>query len=360
MIPQIQPWIDEEELKEVTEVMKSTWITEAKKTEKFEEMFKELTNAKYAYAFSNGTMTLFTALKILGIGKGDEVIVPSITFTATINPVIFAGAKPIIVDVNKETVCMDADLIEAKITPKTKAIMPAHLYGQIADMEKIMKLAKKHNLFVIEDAAQAVGVKFNGKHAGTFGDYGSFSFYGNKTITTGEGGMIVTNDKKLAEEAYKFKNHGRLEKGKFIHESIGLNFSFTEMQAAIGIAQMRKLPKIIQRKNEIRNLYMKELSNVPGVKFPKIDSRCTPVHWFTNIIVEDAEKLCEELKKEEIQTRRFFYPIAKQPCYKDFNFAGKFENADYLYKHGLSLPSSVIISDEDIYKVCMAIKKIFL
>jgi perosamine synthetase len=358
MIPQIQPWIDDEELKEVTEVMKSTWLTEYKKTAQFEEMFKDLTKAKYAYAFSNGTTTLYTALKVLGIGEGDEVLVPSITFTATINPAILLGAKPVLVDIDKETFCMDADLIEAKITPRTKAIMPAHLYGQCADMEKIMRIAKKHNLFVIEDAAQAVGVKYNGKHAGTFGDFGSFSFYGNKTITTGEGGMLVTNDEKLAQEAYRFKNHGRLQKGVFVHEKIGMNFSFTEMQAAVGVAQLNKLDRIIKRKEEIRNIYLRELKGVKGITFPEIDSKCTPVHWFTNIIVKDAEKLSEELKKKEIQTRRFFFPIQKQPCYKEYNFKGEFPVADFAYKCGLSLPSSYIVKNEDVLKVCKAIKEI--
>ncbi|VVB74522.1 Aspartate aminotransferase [uncultured archaeon] len=357
MIPQIQPWIDEEELAEVVEVMKSTWLTEYKKTAKFEEMFKELTGAKYAYAFSNGTVTLFTALKVLGIGEGDEVIVPSITFTATINPILLLGAKPVLVDIDKDTFCMNADLIEEKITSKTKAIMPAHLYGQSADMEKIMKIAKKHKLFVIEDAAQAVGVKFNGKHAGTFGEYGSFSFYGNKTVTTGEGGMLVTNDKKLADAAYRFKNHGRLEKGVFVHEQIGMNFSFTEMQAAVGIAQLNKLERIIKRKQEIREIYMRELSGVKGITFPKIHPKCSPVHWFTNIIVKDAEALSNALKKREIQTRRFFFPIYKQPCYKEMGFKGKFPVADFAYTCGLSLPSSAIIKNEDILTVCSAIKE---
>lgn len=360
MIPQILPWIDEEEVKEVAEAVRSTWVTEATRTTKFEEMFKELTKAKHAYAFSNGTVTLFTALKVLGIGEGDEVIVPSFTFTASINPIIVAGAKPVLVDIDKDTFCINADLIEEKITSKTKAIMPVQLYGQTADMEKIMKIAKKHNLFVIEDAAQAVGVEFNGQHAGTFGEYGSFSFYGNKTITTGEGGMLITDNEELAKKAYQYKNHGRLEKGKFIHETIGMNFSFTEMQAAIGIVQLKKLNKIIKRKQEIRELYYKELSEIKEIYFPKVDSRIKPVHWFTNIIVPSAEKLSEELKKEGIQTRRFFYPIYKQPCYVDFDFGNNYPNTEYVYNQGLSLPSSYILTNEEILKICSAIKKIYL
>lgn len=357
MIPQIQPWIDDDERKEVDEVMRSTWVTEGVKTTEFEKMFKELTAAKHAFAFSNGTVTLFTALKALGIGSGDEVLVPSFTFVATINPVILVGAKPILVDIDKDTFCMDANLIEQKITSKTKAIIPAHLYGQMADMEKIEKIAKKYNLYIIEDAAQAVGVKFDNKHAGTFGEYGSFSFYGNKTITTAEGGVLVTNNTELAERAYRFKNHGRLQKGVFIHETIGLNFSFTEMQAAIGIAQMRKLGRIIERKQEIYNTYVRELAGIKGITFPNIDSRCSPVHWFTNIVIKDAEKLSEALKNRGIQTRRFFYPIAKQPCYKEYNFEGTYPAAEYAYNCGLSLPSSVLITEKELQEVCTAIRE---
>ncbi|MDD4082336.1 MAG: DegT/DnrJ/EryC1/StrS family aminotransferase [Sphaerochaetaceae bacterium] len=359
MIPQIQPWIDEEELKEIVDVVKSTWLTESIKTAKFEEMFKDLSKAKYAYAFSNGTVTLFTALKVLGIGQDDEVIVPNLTFVATINPIILVGAKPVLVDIDPETFCINADLIEEKITSKTKAIMPVHLYGQSAEMDKIMSIAKKHNLYVIEDAAQAVGVLFDGKHAGTFGDFGSFSFYGNKTVTTGEGGMIVTNDEHLAKEAYQFKNHGRLEKGKFIHEKIGMNFSFTEMQAAIGIVQLGKLQRIIKKKNEIREFYIKELSGIKGIRFPKIHPKCNPVHWFTSIMVEDAEKLGVVLKEKGIQTRRFFYPVNRQPAYNEFNFEGNFPITEWAYKSGISLPSSYTITDEELKTVCDAIKEAF-
>ncbi len=359
MIPQILPWIDEEEVKEVSEAVKSTWVTEANKTKKFEEMFKELTQTKYAHAFSNGTVTLFTALKVLNIGKGDEVITPSFTFIASINPIIIAGANPILIDIDKDTFCIDYKLIEEKITPNTKAIMPVHLYGQSADMPKIMKIAKKHGLHVIEDAAQAVGVKFNGKHAGTFGDYGSFSFYGNKTITTGEGGMLVTNNKKLSDLAYRYKNHGRLKKGVFIHDSIGMNFSFTEMQAALGITQLKKLEKIIDKKNKIREYYIKELSEIKEINFPKINPRCEPVHWFTNIMIPSAKKLSEFLLKKEIQTRRFFYPIYKQPCYKNFNFNKNFPNSEYAYNCGLSLPSSYNLTDNELEKICFEIKKFY-
>ncbi len=354
MIPQIEPIIDEEELKEMTKVIKSTWLTEGKETKKFEDMFKELTKSKYALAFCNGTATLFTALKILGIKEGDEIIVPSITFVATINSILFANAKPVLVDIDKETFNIDPKKIEERITNKTKAIMPVHLYGQSADMDAIMKIAKKHNLKVIEDAAQGVGVKFKGKHVGTFGEAGSFSLYGNKTITSGEGGVFTTNNEEIAKDAYRMKNHGRDKKGIFIHEKIGFNFSYTDMQAAIAVVQMKKLNYIIKRKKEIREQYMKELEGI--VEFTKIDERCTPVHWFTNILVKDVQGLSDFLKERNISSRRFFYPMHKQPCY---NFEGEYPNAEYAYEHGLSLPSTASLDSKTISKICDAIKEFY-
>lgn len=356
-IPQIEPWIGNEELQEVSEAIKSTWVTESTKTKRFEEMFRNKTGSKYARAFFNGTVSLFTALKVLGIKEGDEVITSDFTFAATLNPIIMCGAKPVLVDIETKTFNIDPDKIEPKITTKTKAIMPVHIYGQAADMEKIMGIAKKHNLYVIEDAAQGVGVTFMGKHVGTFGNVGSFSFYGNKTITTGEGGMLVTDNEGLDKKFYAFKNHGRMTKG-FVHDGIGMNFCVTEMQAALGIAQLEKLEEIIRRKKNIREIYMNELKGVKGIKFAETDLRCSPVFWFTSILVENPSYLEEELKKKGIQTRRFFYPMHLQPCYKDFGFGKDFPNAEYAYNHGLSLPSSATLSESQLAEVCNAIKEI--
>ncbi len=358
MIPQIEPWIGEEEMKELKEVIASTWITENRKTEEFENRIKKLTGAKYALSFCNGTAALYVAQKALGIGAGDEVIVPDFTFIATSNSVIMAGAKPVMVDVDKRTFNMDAAKIEAAITPKTKAIMPVHIYAQAADMEAIMNVAKKHSLPVIEDAAQGVGVYFNNRHVGTFGDIGMLSFYGNKTITTGEGAMLITNDEKLYKKCWQLKNHGREVKGTFIHPHIGFNFGFTEMQAAIGIAQMKKMERILLRKREINDRYRELLKGVNEVEFTYIDRRGTPAHWFTSIMVDDVEGLAKHLLKNEIQTRRFFYPLHLQPCYKG-SVKGEFPNAEWAYKHGLSLPSSVLLKDEQITLVAGKVREFY-
>lgn len=358
MIPQIEPWIDDAELKELAEVIKSTWITENRKTEEFENRIKKLTGAKYALSFCNGTVALYAAQKALGIGAGDEVIVPDFTFIATSNSAIMAGAKPVMVDVDKKTFNMDAAKIEAAITPKTKAIIPVHIYAQSADMDAIMKVAKENSLPVIEDAAQGVGVYFNNRHVGTFGDIGMLSFYGNKAITTGEGGMLITNDEKLYKKCWQLKNHGREVKGTFIHPHIGFNFGFTEMQAAIGIAQMNKIERIFQRKKEINERYRELLKGLKEAKFTYVDRRGKPGHWFTSILVDDVEGLAKHLLKKEIQTRRFFYPLHMQPCYKGM-IKGEFPNSGWAYNHGLSLPSSVMLKDEQITFVAEKIREFY-
>ena len=359
MIIQIGPWIGKEELDQLNEVVNSTFVTEWKKTAEFEKKFCELTGAKYSVAYCNGTMSLFAALKILGIGKDDEVIVPDLTFAASSNSILLAGATPVFVDIKQKIFQISPSEIERHITKKTKAIMPVHLYGQSCDMDSIMKIADKYNLKIIEDAAQGFGVKFIGRHVGTFGDFGSFSFYGNKTITTGEGGMLTTNNEELAKKAFAFKNHGRMEKGIFIHEEIGFNFGFTEMQAALGLAQLSKFEKIKKRKAEIRKYYETNLKDIPQIKMSFIDLKCEPVHWFSNIIVSDAESLQKYLKENNIQTRRFFYPLHLQPCYSYMKLKNKFPNTDHVYKHGLSLPSSATIKDEELAEVANKIKNFY-
>lgn len=359
MIPQIQPFLDERDVKIVSKYLRTTWVTEGPATADFENGFRKLTKSKHCLAYCNGTMALFSALKTLNIGEGDEVIAPSTTFIATINAIILTGATPVIIDVDYNSLCMDPKEIEKNITKKTKAIMPVQLYGVAADMEKIMKIAKARHLRVIEDAAQGVGVRFSNKHVGTFGDIGCFSFYGNKTMTMGEGGMLVTDKKAYADAAYRLKNHGRIVKGTFKHETIGYNFSISDLQSALGVSQLSKLAEIIKAKKHIYDSYRKYLDGVSGVAFCKIDKRISPVHWFTNILVKDAPALSLRLKKRGVQTRLCFYPIKRQPCYKNFKnirFAKNLKNDDRLYKNFLSLPSWVGLKDNDVKKISDLIK----
>ncbi len=308
-------------------------------------------------------MALYVCLKALGIGPGDEVIVPDLTFVATANAVIMAGATAVLCEIREDTFCLDVERAAKLLTPRTRALMPVHLYGQSADMGEVMALARRHNLRVIEDAAEGVGVSFEGRHVGTFGDMGILSYYGNKTITCGEGGMVLTDDDDLARAAYRLKNYGRDEKGTFIHESIGFNFSFTDLQAAVGIAQMKKMPAIVGRKREIRERYVKGLDGLPGLRTGFIDPRCQPVFWFSSFLCGDPEALALFLRRHNIQTRRFFYPLHLQPCY-----AGRervrvpdedFRVSESIYRQGISLPSSYSLTAENLAFVVEKIRSFY-
>ena len=362
MIIQIEPWINNEELQQLRRVIDSTFVVEHDLTKEFEEKICELTGAKYAVAMTNGTMALFCCLKALGIGPGDEVIVPNVTFIATANAVIMAGATPVLCEVDPDTFCMTPQTAEPCVTTKTKAIMPVHLYGQSADMPALQEFARANGLKIIEDAAQGTGVLYNNKHVGTFGDLGILSFYGNKTITCGEGGVVLTDDEDLRNRCYRLKNHGRDGKGTFKHEHIGYNFCFTEMQAAIGIAQLNKLPHIIQKKKQIHDLYCEELAYLSKSITPVASvPQCSPVYWFTSFLTPNKTELVEFLKREGIQTREFFYPLDQQPCYRDDHVkrVGEYATSMAIFDAGISLPSSYNLSLSDQQTVIEEVKRFF-
>lgn len=359
MIVQIEPWIDDCELKQLQRVIDSTFVVESALTKEFEELTKELTGSRHAIAMCNGTMALSACLLALGIGPGDEVIVPNLTFVATANAVILAGATPVLCEITSDTFCLDVLRAEELVTARTKAVMPVHLYGQSADMKAICDFANRNSLAVIEDAAQGVGVRFCGQHTGTFGSMGVLSYYGNKTITCGEGGIVLTNDDDLAKRAYRLKNHGRDVKGTFVHDYVGFNFSFTELQAAVGIAQMAKLPEIKNKKYKIYKRYEQELAGLPDLQPAFIDPRCEPVFWFTSFLVEDADSFAAFMRSREIQTRRFFYPLHLQPCYADKkyikNIDDDFAISNLVFKRGISLPSSYALTEEQQHTVIRAV-----
>jgi len=356
IIPQIEPWIGKEEIKELTESVRNKWISGGPKLKKFQKEIGKLCQVKYAIGVCNGTQALYVGLKALEIGKGDEVIVPNFTFIASANAVTWTGAKPIFVDVDERTFNIKPGEIKKVITKKTKAIMPVHIFGQAADMESIMLIAKRYKLYVIEDAAQGVGVKFKGKPVGSFGNVGCLSFYADKIITTGEGGMILTNDDEIAKKSVILLNQGRTGRGWYIHDYIGYNFRMTDLQAGIGLAQLRKLSEIIRRRKRIENLYRKYLGNVSKVKFPYIDTRSFSVPYRIVILVENPQALMEFLDKKGIKTNRSFYPLNLQPCYKR---KGKFPNSIFAYKRILTLPSAVTLKESDIYYISQEIKNFY-
>jgi perosamine synthetase len=359
-INQIEPWLDDEEAKQLQRVIENKYVTENFLTKEFEDRIKELTGSKHAIAVTNGTAALYCCLKSLDIGPGDEVIVPNITFVASSNAVIMAGATPVFCEVDEKTFCIDPHKMKELINDRTKAVMPVHLYGQSCDMEEILRICREKSIYVVEDAAQGVGVKFNDKHVGTFGDLGILSFYGNKTITCGEGGVILTESDELRDRCYQLKNHGRPKKGTFKHDYIGFNFAFTEMQAAIGIAQMNKLDKIITKKRKSRDRYVEGLKGLES-EFEQvyIDDRSSPVFWFTSFLAKNKSGLKEFLLKNKIQTRNFFYPLNKQPCYSNFKIDENFSLSEKIYEMGISLPSSYYLTEKDQDYIISKIKEFY-
>jgi perosamine synthetase len=359
MIIQIEPWIDDTELHYLKKVVESRFVTEWKLTKEFEERFVALTASPFAVAYTNGTAGLFAAFKALGLPEGSKVAVPNLTFIATASSALFAGLIPVLVDVDPVSLCMTVEQAEAARVahPDLRAILPVHLYGSASPMPELVEWSRGRDIRVVEDAAQGVGVRWDGRHVGTFGDFGVLSFYGNKTMTCGEGGVVLCATQARRDAVYQMKNHGRLQKGTFEHETLGFNFSFTEMQAAIGLAQMDKLEKIRARKAEIRELYRRHL---PKVEFQQFPERCEPTHWFTSIYVDDIEGVAKAMLSEhQIQTRRFFYPLDRQPCLNGKVLrAGELAVSHRAYARGLSLPSSVTSSDAEIEQVCAALTRV--
>jgi len=359
-ISQMMPYFDEDEIKELTSVIANKWVTEGPKSKEFVNKLLEFTGAKFGVLMPNGTLALYAALKVLGIKEGDEVLVPDFTFIASANAIYLTGAKPVFIDVNRTNFNIRPELCQKRITKKTKAIMPVHVYGQSADMGWITEVAKKNNLSVVEDAAQGLGVKYNGRHVGTLGSLGCLSFFADKTITTGEGGMVLTDDERLHEKLLYFRNQGRLKSGSFRHPYVGYNFRLTDLQCAVGLAQMRKFEFIKNRKLKNYRLYQRLLSDLKEVRFLNEFENSNFVPFRVNVLVERLEALLDHLEKNAIQTRRFFYPLHRQPCYKMYRCKDKdYTNSIYAYRHGLSLPVHLNLKENDINYICKAIKTFY-
>jgi len=328
----------------------------------FENKFSEFCGSKHGVATSSGTTALHLSLTALGIGRNDEVIIPSLTMIASANPVIFAGATPVFVDSESETWNIDVSKIEEKITQKTKAIMPVHIYGHPVDMDPLLDIAKKHNLWVIEDAAEAHGAEYKGKRAGSLGDVGCFSFYTNKIITTGEGGMVTTDNDEIFDRLVDLRDLAHSKEQRYLHYEIGFNYRLTNLQAGVGLAQMKKIDGYIVARREHARIYNSILKDVDGIKLPPEADNVKNVYWLYSILVEDdfgikRDDLEIELYKKGIETRPFFIPMHKQPVFQKMGFiTGEFPIADELGKKGICLPSSSSLKEKQIKYVCDSIK----
>jgi len=359
--PIYRPYLIGNEKKYVNECLESTWISSKGKFIKlFEEEFARFLGVKNAISVTNGTVALHLALLALGIGKGDEVIVPTLTYIASVNAIKYVGANPVFVDSDIETWQMDPNDILKKITRKTKAIIVVHLYGFMCDMEKIMDIARTHNLYVVEDSSEAFGSKYNSKYAGSFGDIATFSFYGNKTITTGEGGIVVTNNEELAYKVKTLKNQGIGTDREYAHELIGYNYRMTNICAAIGKAQLENIETILKRKREVAFLYMDKLKDYP-LRFLSESEKITNSFWMVTLSLADLSK-CQPLRtyldKFGIETRAAFPLVHTFEFYKH-NTNNSFPNAEFLSKSGLNLPSYPQLSADDILYITEKVKETF-
>jgi perosamine synthetase len=357
-IPWWMPKVEKEDGEFVQKALEANFINEGPLVTQFENEIVKLIGAKHAIATTSGTAAIFLSLKALGIGHGDEVIVPDITFIATANAVDLCGAKPILADIDPKTFNINPLAIKKAITPKTKAIVPVHVTGRGADMETILAIAKKHNLFVVEDAAEALGSKHQGKYLGTFGDAGCFSFSANKTISTGQGGMIVTNSDELYAKLRPLKDQGRPVRGTGgddLHNTIGYNFRMTDIQAALGLGQFTHLKERISRMRRNYELYLENLKNVKGVAFFEKDADALP-QW-TDIITDKRDELVEFLKQHGADCRKYWLPIHRQLAYKQPD--DNFPNSTALSPQCLWLPSAFTLTDEDVLFVCQTIKNFF-
>lgn len=365
-IPVNEPVLSEDSKNNVVNALETGWISSAGRyVSQFEENFAKFLGVKYAVAVSNGTTALHLAILSLGIGQGDEVIVPAFTMAATWLAVIHAGAKPVFVDCEPDTYNIDPALIEAKITKKTKAIIPVHIYGHPAEMDAILKIAKKHKLFVIEDAAEAHGAEYKGKKCGSLGDINCFSFYANKIITTGEGGMVVTNDENLAKEARKLKDLYHSDQKRFIHEKIGYNYRLTNLQAALGCGELKHINLYIAKKQHLAKLYSELLKDVSGIRPPITRPSVKNVFWMYAILVDERklfltrDELKAKLKERGVDTRDFFYSPTDQPVLAPYLSANdRFPFTDFISRRGLYLPSGLAITDQQIKSVVRNIKEI--
>ncbi len=356
------PNIGELEKKYLSKVIDSGYVsTIGLYVSEFEEKFARYLSVKKAVSTQSGTAALHIALYELGVGKGDEVILPAITFVASINPILYIGATPVIVDIDPKTWTIDPQETRKAITSKTKAIIPVHLYGNPCEMNSLKAIAKEYGLYIIEDATESLGATYGGKQTGTLGDFGCFSFNGNKIITTGGGGMVVSGDEEKIEHVRFLVNQAKSDSEECNHSEIGFNYRMTNIEAALGLAQMEQLDVFLAKKKAFHRIYTDELAQINCISFQKVYSRADSSHWLNCIVFNDRpniEKLQAELQARGIPTRRIFMPLTEYGPYREYAYSDCV-NSYHIYQNGLGLPSSTINSESDIYYVCKTLKDLF-
>ena len=367
------PNISGNEWKYVKDCLDTAWVSSVGQyVNQFEEMMAAFTGCKYAVATSCGTTALHISLILAGVKASDLVIVPNVTFVASLNSISYTGASPILMDVDEDTWQMDLNLLEKFLAENTRvdngnciykkderiirAIMPVHVLGNMCDMDKLIELSEKYGLIVIEDATEALGSYYKGKHSGSFGLMNCFSFNGNKIITTGGGGMIVTNDERLAKAAKHLTTQAKSDPFEYYHDETGYNYRLVNVLAAIGVAQMEQLPEFIKRKKEIDVYYKEELKNCGDIQFQKVDKDVNPNCWLFTIRTNEQQKLLKALNENKFQSRPFWVPMNELPMYKEAIYITDENKSKTIYKQCLSIPCSTNISDNEMEQVVKIIK----
>lgn len=364
-VPVNEPVITASAKRYVAEAMESGWVSSAGKyIDLFEERFARYLGMKHAITTTSGTTALHIGLEVLGIGDGDEVIVPNFTMIASVFAILYTGAKPVFVDSDPEIFNIDISQIEGKITERTKAIMPVHIYGHPVDMDPLLEIARRHSLSVIEDAAEVHGARYKGRLCGTMGDVGCFSFYGNKIITTGEGGMVVTNDDAYAARARSLKDLAHSRQKRFRHDAVGYNYRMTNLQAACGLGQLEHIEEFLEKKRWMAAAYARQLQGIPGLRLPITKEWAENVYWMYAVLLEDPSPLsrdafCTKLKERGVDTRDFFLSSATQPCLAHLGQQReRFPVSEYIAEHGFYLPSGLALTQEQMDYVCAMVREV--
>lgn len=346
-ISQVHPDLGDDELDAVAASVRTGWLTEGPRAEEFLAAIRSLTGARHAVLAPNGTLGLYLALLALDLPRDSEILIPSFTFFGSASAAVFAGLRPVFVDADPHTFNLDVESLESLVTEKTRAVMPVGVYGQSPPMERIVEVAARHRLVVLEDAAQCLGVSYRGRHAGTWGQAGVISFFADKTVTTGEGGVVLTDDDALYERLLLLRNQGRRHSGTFIHEGLGMNFRITDLQCAVGAVQLRKLAGITARKLQNYRRYTANLADVPAIGLQAVEDGSTHVPFRFPLLTDRRAETVAALEHAGIQTRGFFYPMHQQPALRTYA-RGTLPVSEDLYARGLCLPVHSALCDADI------------